>query len=77
MLEKIRKDRPNQVIHEVLGFEKNDLGFYDVRVDMEIESSIFTPKPLHHNIKLAYPVSSYLALSESEQRNYRFDSIIF
>lgn len=69
MLEKIRLERPNQVIHEVLEFKKNKHGFYDVKVDME--GMFFESKIRHIQKVLPYPFSEYEKLSEDEQREWR------
>ena len=71
MLEKVRKDRPNQVIHEVIDFKKNKLGFYTVEVDMEV--MFLNTKVLHAVHKIPYPISEYNNLTESEQLKYRLD----
>jgi hypothetical protein len=73
MLERVRKDRPNQVIHEVFGFKENEYGFYDVKVDMELESPYFCTKILHHKCILPYPVSKYLEMDEQLQIKYRLN----
>ena len=73
MLSKIRLDRPDQVIHEVISFKKNEYGFYDVIVDME--SMFFTTKIKHTKTTLPYPLSGYEKLSEKEQFNWRFNNI--
>lgn len=65
MLLLIRKDRPNQVINEVISFKKNSFGFYDVMVDMQykgLETII-----LHVKQKLPYPLEKYLKLSDYKQ----------
>ncbi|GAH04638.1 unnamed protein product, partial [marine sediment metagenome] len=71
MLERVREDRPNQVIHEVLGFKKNKFGFYTVEVDMEV--MFLKTKVLHAKHKIPYPISLYGALSELKQQKYKFD----
>jgi len=71
ILEKIRIDRPNQVIHEVLSFNKNEFGFYDVEVDME--SMFFQTKILHSKITLPYPLSEYEKLSDKQKLEWRFN----
>lgn len=53
MLKLIRKDRPNQVIHKVLSFEKIKHG-YIVEVDMEL--MFYKTKILHTIFKLPYPL---------------------
>jgi len=71
MLSKLREERPNQVIHEVVSFKENDYGFYDVNVDME--SDFLGTKVLHTQSKLPYPVSGYNKLSDKEQLDWRWD----
>lgn len=73
MLEKLRQERPYQVIHEVLSFEKNDYGFYDVNVDMETQ--FFETTVQHTNMKLPYPSDEYGKLSPEEQFKWRHDSL--
>jgi len=68
MLEVIRKDRPEQVIHEVLSVEKNEYGFYTVEVIME--SLFFNTIVKNTKVKLPYPVSKYLLLSDSEANKW-------
>ena len=72
MLEKIRLDRPNQVIHEVISFKENGYGFYDVKVDME--SMFFDTKIKHSKAILPYPFSEYEKLSEKDQFEWRFNN---
>ena len=62
MLEKIRLDRPNQVIHEVISFKENGYGLYDVNVDMEID--LMGTKIKHYNTTLPYPLQKYEELRE-------------
>lgn len=70
MLEKIRQDRPKQVIHEVISFKQNEYGFYDVNVDME--TMFFESKIKHTRVTLPYPYSEYEKLSEKEQFDWRW-----
>lgn len=70
MLEKIRLERPKQVIHEVISFSKNEYGFYDVMVDMQ--QKVFQTTILHVKAKLPYPYSEFKKLSEKEQFEWRF-----
>jgi hypothetical protein len=70
MLEKIRQDRPKQVIHEVISFKQNEYGFYDVKVDME--TMFFESKIKHTRVTLPYPFSEYEKLSEKEQFDWRW-----
>jgi hypothetical protein len=73
ILEKIRLDRPNQVIHKVISFEENEYGFYDVKVDME--TMFFSTKVKHTHVTLPYPLSEYEKLSETVQFEWRFNNI--
>ena len=75
MLEKIRQDRPNQVIHEVISFKENEYGFYDVKVEME--TMFFETKISHAKHTLPYPMSEYEKLSEKEQLDWRFNNLHF
>jgi len=72
MLELVRADRPSQVINEVLSFEKNKYGFYNVKVDME--SMFFNTKILHTQAILPYPALKYAQLSEDYQFDWRWDN---
>jgi hypothetical protein len=72
ILEKIRQDRPTQVIHEVISFKENEYGFYDVKVDME--TMFFESKILHAKHTLPYPTSEYEKLSEKDQFEWRFNN---
>jgi hypothetical protein len=70
LLEKVRQDRPKQVIHEVISFKQNEYGFYDVKVDME--TMFFESKIKHNRVTLPYPHSEYEKLSEKEQLDWRW-----
>jgi len=72
MLEKVRMDRPTQVINEVISFKENEYGFYDVKVDME--TMFFESKILHAKHTLPYPMSEYEKLSEKDQFEWRFNN---
>jgi hypothetical protein len=79
MLENIRKDRPNRIIHEVLDFKENNLGFYDVLVDMQqdgvdLEWMQF-PTIRHVKSRIPYPLSEYNKLSMQQQLDYRWKMI--
>jgi len=69
MLEKIRLDRPTQVINEVISVKENGYGFYDVKVDME--SMFFDTKILHTKCTLPYPFSEYEKLSEKVKSKWQ------
>ena len=68
MLKKLRKDRPDQVIHEVISFDYNDHGFYNVKVDME---SMFSDTVIRHiNLTLPYPLDVFNKLKIDEKFNW-------
>lgn len=62
MLEKIKLDRPAQVIHEVTSFSKNKHGYYDVTVDMEM--NLMGTKIKHYHTTLPYPFKKYEELCQ-------------
>lgn len=66
LLIKIREDRPNQVINEVINFNLNDFGFYDVDVDMQVQ--FFETRILHHKMTIPYPLQSYLNLTPEQSQ---------
>jgi len=65
LLEKIRKERPNQVIHNVISFKKNKDGYYDVLVDME--AKFFESKIKHTMETIPYPLSQHLKLKTEDK----------
>jgi hypothetical protein len=71
MLEKIRLDRPTQVITEVISVKENEYGFYDVKVNME---SMFFDTKLNEKCTLPYPFSEYEKLTEKEQFDWRWNN---
>ena len=70
MLARIRAERPNQVIHEVISFKENELGFFDVIVDMEVKFFGTTIK--HSTSKLPYPFEVYNKLGKKESFKWRW-----
>ena len=74
MLIKIRQDRPDQVIHEVLDVKENSYGFYNVKVDME--TYFFETKIRHCHTTLPYPIAEYEKLSSIEQLEYRWENMV-
>jgi hypothetical protein len=72
-LEKIRLDRPIQVINEVHSFKENEFGFYDVEVDME--GMFFNTKILHVRQVLPYPLEAYKKLDMSDLMKWRSNAI--
>lgn len=71
MLELIRKDRPKQVINEVVSFYKNEYGFYDVIVDME--SGFFGVTVKHTKTTLPYPLEEFNKLTVEQRDDYVWD----
>lgn len=69
MLNKMSEERPHDTIHEVLSFEKNKFGFYNVLVD--IQSSFFGCLVEHTKMTLAYPFAEFNKLSEEEKKEWR------
>jgi hypothetical protein len=69
MLKLIRADRPGQVINEVISFEKNKYGFYDVFVDME--SQFYETRIKHVKMRLPYPYKKYEDLPKNKQEKWR------
>ena len=74
MLDLIRKDRPDRVIHSVEKFWKNSLGFYTVSVDME--SMFFETLVRHTHVDLPYPRSGYAKLDDKTQMAFRWGEIL-
>jgi hypothetical protein len=67
LLELIRKDRPNQVIHEVTGFREHPLHWAGVQyeVDVIMETQFYETKIRKHHMKgLPYPVKPYNELQK-------------
>jgi hypothetical protein len=77
MMKLLHEERPNQIIHEVISFELNEYGFYDVRVDMQLDggdNGIFVmPTIKHVKKKLPYPYSEYEKLSENQKSKWRWE----
>ncbi len=72
LLDKIRKDRTDQTIHEIISFRENKHGFYDVTVDMKskINSAILE----HSTMFLPYPKTSYDNLTFREQIDWMMNN---
>lgn len=62
----ISKDRPNQVIHEVIDFRVHPLSKYGVEyeVDVVMEVQFFETKIRRHRISIPYPIKPYKELQE-------------
>ena len=73
MLELIRLDRPNQVIHKVVDFTPSDFGLMSVKVDME--GKFFDTTIRHMHISLPYPLEKFLKLSNGEKTKWRLDDM--
>ena len=72
MLVLIQKERPEQKIKEVISFEKNQFGFYSVKVDMETPFLGTTIK--HTKVTLPYPFDEYLKLNPEDRFNFRWEA---
>jgi hypothetical protein len=61
MLDLIRKDRPEQVIHEVISFIKHPLFNYGIEYEAHVvmETPMFLSKIKRVHMKLPYPVKPY------------------
>lgn len=67
LLELLRKDRPEQVIHEVIDFRPHSLSKYGVEyeVDVVMETQLFETKIKRHHVGgLPYPLKPYIELQE-------------
>ena len=71
MLEDIRIDRPNQIIHKVISIKKNSYGFFDVKVNME--SMFFGTKIKHTHCTLPYPYSEFEKLNRKQQLDWSYN----
>lgn len=60
LLEKIRLDRPDQVIHEVLSFKDTKAGYLEVDVIMQAQFFETTVRRTH--MTLPYPLEKYMEL---------------
>jgi len=67
MLEKIRVERPEQKINEVIFFKVNKYGFFNVKINVDVDEKI---KNLITTIP--YPFSEYEKLSKGEQAEWIF-----
>jgi hypothetical protein len=74
MLELVRKERPNQVIHKVIDFKPTEFGLISVKVDVEV---IFGSKIRHTRISLPYPLEKFLELSNAEKTKWRLYILFF
>lgn len=72
LLEKIRKERPNQNIKKVLDFKKSKHGFFNVTVEME--GRFFETKINRTIITIPYPKKDYKKLTRSQQLDWRFEN---
>lgn len=73
MLQKVRADRPEQVIHSVLSFEKEKRGLY--RVEVLMEGQFFETKVRQMKVSLPYPVKAYEKMSEKSKLIWRWKTI--
>ena len=65
ILRLIRLDRAARTIHQVVSFEKNEFGFYNVNVDME--GQFLGTKVLHVKATLPYPMLEFDKLNSVDQ----------
>ena len=72
MLDLIRKDRPESVIHEVIWFGENVFGFMSVKVIMQTQ--FFATIIQKTQVVLPYPMSAYEALSEEDKAKWRMET---
>lgn len=63
ILSLIKQDRPDNNIYEVLDFQLNTLGFYNVEVLMDLE--LLDVKIEGANVTIAYPKKKYDELQEN------------
>lgn len=79
MLTNVRKDRPNQIINNVMDFKMNKYGFYDVYVDIQYEAIDIDwaqfPVIRHVKTRIPYPISEFNKLPKEKQLEYRWQSI--
>lgn len=68
ILEKIRAERPTQNIHEVLSFNKNEYGFFDVLVDME--TSFCGVTIAHSKQHIPYPLKKFQELDDLQMQRW-------
>lgn len=68
LLNKIREERPHQVINDVLMIQYNEYGFYDVDVDMQ--SQFFETTILHTHVTLPFPLEKYRMLTDEQKSKY-------
>lgn len=72
ILNLVRTDRPDQVIHKVIDFKPSNFGLIEVMVDME--GMFFFTKVKHVHMKIPYPLANYLKLSDAQQTKWRLES---
>jgi hypothetical protein len=73
ILENLRKERPNQVIHEVIDYEKCESGnFYNVCVLMQ--SNFLGTLVNKTKLVLPYPYDEFTKMSEEDQNHWMMDT---
>jgi hypothetical protein len=67
MLELIKKDRPGQVIHEVVDFRPHPLEKFGVKyeVDVVMEGQVFETKIREINLTIPYPLQPYIDFTKA------------
>jgi hypothetical protein len=69
----MRKEYPNEVIHEVLWIRESEFGFQNVKIDMEV--NFFDTIIKHARHVLPYPLSGYQNLSEKQKLEWRYNTM--
>lgn len=69
MLSKIRLDYPELNIIELISFNENEYGFYDVKVN--INQKLTLGYDVNFTIILAYPFLSYVNLSDVDKLRFK------
>jgi len=71
MLKLVQDERPTQKIYQVIHFEKNKYGFYDVYVNMDSNRKDIVGKTIKNvDFKLPYPIHKFILLSDSEANKW-------
>ena len=60
LLEKIRLDRPNQIIHEVLSYKETKAGYLEV--DVIMPAQFFDTIVSRTHMTLPYPLEKYMEI---------------
>jgi hypothetical protein len=73
VLELLKLEYPQHIIHEVRFVKKNEYGFYNVHVDMQVKIPTFRDDGSfitirHMKLSLPYPLEKYNLLTKDQQR---------